>query len=249
MKHFTEEAIQLVDLRNDPGLAGVRLLLFDVAKLPNELIFELGKLLSPKELRKAARFRFMKDRKVYLAGRGMLRKMTSEVLGVAPDSLVIEEGKYGKPRLADFGSVLPFNLSNSGNMVVLAFDFARREIGVDIERINKNFEYWDLAGHYFSSKECDRVFNHLDFYRFWTMKEALLKVTGVGLVEDLPKIDLSGKMNRVKVTDERLLPFKDKAFTLYTFDNEDFVVTLAVSGAQLTELHQSGVKVTHVYFY
>jgi len=249
MRNFTEEAIQLIDLRNEPALAGVRLLLFDVAKLPDDIVFELGKLLSAKELRKAARFRFMKDRRVYLAGRGMVRKMTSEVLGVAAEDLVIEEGQYGKPYLADFKNILPFNLSNSGDVVLLAFDFGRREVGVDVEKINKDFEYWDVAGHYFSQNECDRIFNHHDFYRFWTMKEALLKVTGVGLVDDLPTMDLSKKMNRIQAKDERLLPFKDKAYTLYTFDNEEIVMTLAVAGAQLTGVESLGVKVTHVYFY
>ncbi|MCB9339912.1 MAG: 4'-phosphopantetheinyl transferase superfamily protein [Lewinellaceae bacterium] len=249
MRHFTEEAIQLIDLSNEPGLAGVRLLLFDVAKLPNDLIFELGKLLSPQELRKAARFRFMNDRRVYLAGRGMLRKMASEVLGVPAENLVIGEGLYGKPYLADYGNLLPFNLSHSGDVVALAFDFGRREVGVDVEKINRSFEYWDVAGHYFSKKECDRVFNHRDFYRYWTMKEALLKVTGAGLVDDLPTMDLSGKMNRVKVADERLLPFKDKAFTIYTFDNEEIIFSLAVAGAQMTSVENEGVKVAHVYFY
>ena len=249
MRHFTEEAIQIIDLGDEPGLVGVKLLMFDVARLPNDLVFELGKLLSPPELRKAARFRMMKDRKVYLSGGGMLRKMISEVLGPPAADLVIQEGQYGKPYLADGTKQLPFNLSNSGDMVALAFDFGRREIGVDIEKINRSFEYWEVAGHYFSKKECDRVFNHRDFYRIWTMKEALLKVTGVGLVDDLPMVDLSGKMNRVEIKDERLLPFKDKAFTIYTFDNEEVVISVAVAGAQLTAAEDTGIKVAHVYFY
>jgi phosphopantetheinyl transferase len=249
MRSFTEEAIQIVDLTKEPGLAGVRLLLFDVGKLPNELIFELGKLLSPQELRKAARFRFMKDRRVYLAGRGMLRKMASEVLSIPAENLKIEEGQYGKPYFADFRKILPFNLSNSGDIAALAFDFSQREIGVDIERVDRQFEYWEVAGHYFSQKECDRVFNHRDFYRFWTMKEALLKVTGVGLVDDLQKMDLSGKMNRIAVNDERMLPFKNKAYTLYTLENEEIVMTLAVEGALLTEIEGPGVKVSHVFLH
>ncbi len=249
MRHFTEEAIQIIDLSKEPGLAGVRLLFFDVSRLPNDLVFELGKLLSPQELRKAARFRMMKDRKVYLSGRGMLRKMLSEVLATPAVDLAIKEGQYGKPFLSDPTKTLPFNLSNSGNMVAIAFDFGRREIGVDIEKVDRSYEYWEVAGHYFSRKECDRVFNHRDFYRYWTMKEAVLKVTGVGLVDDLQLMDMSGKMNRVEVKDERLLPFKDKAFTIYTFDNEEIVISIAVAGAQLTAAEDTGMKVTHVYFY
>lgn len=249
MRHFTEEVIQVINLQDAPSLSGIRVLLFDSARLPDDMAFELGKLLSPQELRKSARFRFQKDRRLYLTGRGMLRKLCSEVLGVPGQDIRIGEGQYGKPYLMDYSGVLPFNMSNSGSFVVQAFDFGRQEIGVDIEVINKEFEYWDVAGHYFSKKECDQIYNHRDFYRLWTKKEALLKVTGVGLVDDLPNVDLSAKMNRVEVADERLLPFKNKAYTLYTFDYEEVIVTLAVSGAHLTASRTGEMQVSHVYFY
>ncbi len=244
-----------MELPNEPGLAGVRLLLFDAEKLPTHLTFEVGKLLSPSELRKSAKYRFPKDRLIYLTGRGILRKLCGEMLKVPATDLVIKEGQYGKPYLEGFEKKLPFNISNSGTMISILFEFAEREVGLDIEVIDKSFEYWDMAGHYFSRKECDMVFSHRDFYRFWTMKEALLKVTGAGLVDDLNTLDLSGKMNRVSVNDDRLVPFKNKAFTLYTFDNEQIAFSIAVSGAQhsdhLVETRdsKSNLAVRHVYFH
>ena len=258
MKESKQEILQLLELPSEPGLAGVRLLLFDAEKLPSHLTFEIGKLLSPAELRKSAKFRFPKDRLVYLTGRGMLRKLSCEMLKLETEQLIVKEGQYGKPYIEGFEKKLPFNLSNSGNFIGIAFEFSQREVGLDIEVIDKNFNYWEMAGHYFSKKECDMVYSHRDFYRFWTMKEALLKVTGVGLVDDLNQIDLSGKMSRISVQDERLLPFKDKAFTLYTFDNEQIAFTIAISGAQHSD-HLVGSKgkksvkenlsVRHVYFY
>ncbi|MCF8246998.1 MAG: 4'-phosphopantetheinyl transferase superfamily protein [Saprospiraceae bacterium] len=255
MKESKQDVIQLLELPNEPGLGGVRVLLFDAMKLPSHLTFEVGKLLSPIELRKSAKYRFTKDRIVYLTGRGMLRKLGSEMLKLPAEELVIKERQYGKPYLEGFEKRLPFNLSNSGNMISIAFEFTEREIGLDIEVIDKSFNYWEVAGNYFSKRECDMVYSHRDFYRFWTMKEALLKVTGVGLIDDLNKVDLSGKMNRVAASDERLLPFKDKAFTLYTFDNEQIVFTIAVAGAQHSEYfvgnrsNSNNLTVRHVYFY
>lgn len=249
MRHFTQETIQVIDLSGEPALLGVRILLFDTQRLPDDMVFEVGKLLSPQELRKSARFRFPKDRRNYLAGRGILRKMCSEILGKAGQDIVVTEGQYGKPYLKDHHDVIRFNMSNSGNFIAQAYDFSRQEIGVDVEVINKDFEYWDVAGHYFSKKECDRIYNHRDFYRYWTRKEALLKVTGVGLIDDLQLMDLSTKMNRVAVRDERLLPFRNKAFTLYTFDYEEIVVSLAVSGAHITTTKLDEVQVANVYFY
>lgn len=255
MKESKQDVIQLLELPNEPGLAGVRVLLFDALKLPNHLVFEVGKLLSPAELRKSSKFRFQKDRLVYLSGRGMLRKLGSEMLKMPAEGLVIKEGQYGKPYWEGYEKRLPFNLSNAGSKISIAFEFTQREIGLDIEVIDKSFNYWEVAGHYFSKRECDMVYSHRDFYRFWTMKEALLKVTGVGLVDDLNNMDLSGKMNRVPTFDERLLPFKDKAFTLYTFDNEEIVFTIAISGAQHSEYfvgnraNRNNLAVRHVYFY
>lgn len=254
MKDSKTQAIQVVELPNEPGLATVRLLVFDAERLPKELTFEVGKLLSPRELRKSSKFRFAKDRLVYLNGRGILRKLCCEMLKIAPDKLVIKEGQFGKPFLEGFEKKLSFNLSNSKNMISMAFEFNQRDIGLDIEVIDKTFEYWEMAGYYFSKKECDQTYSHRDFYRFWTMKEALLKVTGVGLVDDLNTMDLSGKSNRVKVTDDRLLPFKDKAFTIYTLDNEQIVYSIAVSGAQKPAASTKKpadfkLSVCHVYFY
>jgi 4'-phosphopantetheinyl transferase len=260
MKDSKQDIVQLLDLPNEPGLAGVRLLIFDAEKLPSHLAFEIGKLLSPAELRKSAKFRFPKDRIVFLSGRGMLRKLSCEMLKLTPEQLILKEGQYGKPFIEGFEQKLPFNLSNSGTTISIAFEFTQREVGLDIELIDKSFNYWEMAGYYFSKKECDMVFSHRDFYRFWTMKESLLKVTGVGLVDDLQFMDLSGKMNRVQVTDDRLIPFKDKAFTIYTFDNEKVAFSIAVSGAQHSEklkepkgnkkaAPDDNLSVRHVYFY
>ena len=256
MKESKQDVIQLLELPNEPGLAGVRVLLFDALKLPNHLTFEVGKLLSPSELRKSTKFRFQNDRLVYLTGRGMLRKLGCEMLKVPAEQLLIKEGQYGKPYLEGFEKRLPFNLSNSGTKISIAFEFTSRDVGLDIEIIDKNYNYWEIAGHYFSKKECDMVYSHRDFYRFWTMKEALLKVTGVGLVDDLNMLDMSGKMNRLSIAiDERLATFKNKAYTIYTFDNEQIVFSIAVSGAQHSEhfvgnkSNKGNLAVRHVYFY
>ncbi len=251
MKYFTGEAIQLFDLSQEQELKGVSLMLFDVGKLPDDLIFELGRLLSPRELRKAGRLRNIKDRRVYLAGRGMLRKIAAETLRIYPRDLAIGEAQYGKPFFLDFENVLTFNLSHSGSVVALVFDFERRHVGVDVEAINPEFEYEELVEHYFSQREGEQIASHRDFFRFWTMKEALLKATGAGLVEQLHLMDISDELNLVKADDERLLAFKNKSFSLYTFENEQAVVTLALSNAQLQDSgsRAGNIRFSQVYFY
>ena len=248
MKHFAEEAIQLIDIDKEPGVPGVRMLVFDVSRLPNEVVFELGRLLTPAELHRASRFRSASHRRVYLSSWGMLRKIATDVLGSSSSGLLIEEGKFGKPYFKGHRSELPFSISKSGEVVAIAVDFAGREVGIDIEMINSRFEYWEVAGYYFSKQECDRIFNHRDYFRLKTMKEALLKCTGVGVVEDATRIDLSQPVNRMQVMDERLLPFKSKGFSLFTFDNGEAVFTLALSVSGFQGIEMEGVKVSTAYF-
>lgn len=240
----------MLDFNGRHVLDGVRILLLDVGRFSDDQIFELGRLLSPKELRKAARFRQTKDRRVYLAGRGMLRKIAAEILAVNPRELEIEEGRYGKPYFRDFSKLLSFNLSNSGETVALAIDFAHRHIGIDVEKIDRQFKFWETAGYYFSAAECDKICTHRDFYRYWTKKEALLKATGAGLVEKLHLIDLSGRLNRIEATDERLIPFKNSSFNLFTLENAEVMVTLALEGSrkQDREFESKDMNLSQVCF-
>ncbi len=248
MRYFAEEAIQLVDMDKEPGASGIRLLIMDVSRLPSEYIFELGRLLTPAELAKASRFKDQARRNVYLASWGMLRKIAADILGEPAAGLAIAEDTYGKPFFRQYKGILPFNLASSGSVAAIAIDLGGREIGVDVELINTTFSYWNFAGYYFSIRECDRIFNHRDYFRYITQKEALLKATGVRVVGDATKIDLSTPTSRVPVTDERLLPYKHRAFTLYTLEDELAALTLAVPTTDAGARIPGDLRLTEVYF-
>jgi phosphopantetheinyl transferase len=143
---------------------------------------------------------------------------------------------------------LPFNLASSGSVATVAIDLSGREIGVDVELINTSFSYWNFAGYYFSIQECDRIFNHRDYFRHITQKEALLKATGVRVVGDATKIDLSSPVSRIPVTDERLLPYKQTRFTMYTLEDEMAVLTLAVPAADIGQQQPGRMRMTEVQF-
>jgi 4'-phosphopantetheinyl transferase len=97
-----------------------------------------------------------------------------QVCGVTDDSQLCQ-GKNGKPYLKD--SVLHFNLSHSGDYVVLAT--ADREVGVDIEKVELYSEA--VANRCFTPAEREWMGGDADsFYRLWTAKESVMKASGLG---------------------------------------------------------------------
>lgn len=231
MEKHLKEAIQILDLSAHTELHSLRVYLLDVKFLPPEVMAYLASTLSLKEKRKAVRFRKEEDRQVYVGGRGLLRVLIGECLDLLPSEIIIREGRFGKPYLSGYEDTFQFNLSNSGSKVAIVVNPAGNEVGIDIEVLKPNFEYWEIAAHYFTTTECDQIYSHRDFYKIWTKKEAILKVTGVGLVDDLNKLDMSKEINFLEAKDERLVKFKNEKYTLYTLDNEQIILTLAVGDA------------------
>lgn len=153
-----------------------------------ENLASLGELLQPDEQVRAARFRFPKDKRRFVARRGVLRQILSAYTGDTPGALHLVYGKFGKPALAldSTASGVRFNLSHSAGLVLYAFA-SNREVGIDTERIVPEAVTEPLIERLMSRAEIS-VFQHLArsaqakaFFDCWTRKEAYLKGLGVGL--------------------------------------------------------------------
>ena len=146
----------------------------------------LRQLLSPSEWLRAERFHFDIDRERFIATRGILRCILGGYLGIDPREVLFEKtGAHGKPGIAG-GGTLRFNLSHSGEIMLVAVTHAR-ELGVDIEKMKDNVPFETLADHYFDPEDAwdlrllpasQRAWK---FYDIWTTTEAKLKASGVGL--------------------------------------------------------------------
>ncbi|HLE84557.1 MAG TPA: 4'-phosphopantetheinyl transferase superfamily protein [Thermoanaerobaculia bacterium] len=184
-----------------PAPGEVQLWLADLDRPPVALD-RLAATLDAAERERAARFHFEVHRRRFTAGRGLLRRLLGELLGVAPEALVFAYGEKGKPRLvagaaglregprslsgSELETGLRFNLSHSANGALLAV--ARgRELGVDLEALRPMDDAEALVERFFHPAE-RRVFAGLEadrrlaaFFSGWTRKEAYLKARGDGL--------------------------------------------------------------------
>ena len=149
------------------------------------VLASLAATLSPAERVRAGRFCFPVDARRFIAAHGWLRNVLGDTLGIAPAQLALTDGP-GKPRLADEAAPR-FNLSRSAGVALVAV--AAHDVGVDVEHavaedVNVGLDLARVACTPAELAELHRlpppVWGHA-LLRRWTVKEAFLKATGVGL--------------------------------------------------------------------
>ena len=161
-------------------------------------IQSLQQTLSPDEITRANRFHFEHHRHHFIVARGTLRTLLSHYLNIPPKQLNFRYNTYGKPTLELPSTTLNFNISHSHELALFAFSY-NRELGVDVEFMNTNIEYDELARHTFSPHEATIVTalsgeaKRQGFFNCWTRKEAYIKARGMGVSLDLTSFDVSLK--------------------------------------------------------
>jgi 4'-phosphopantetheinyl transferase len=145
---------------------------------------EYEALLSGDERSRAARLRRGRER--FIVARGLMRTLLGEYLGIEPGRVELAYGERGKPRLADGGADLRFNLSHSESLV--AFAFCRgREVGIDVEAVRADRSSERLARRYLPPEAVREIEEYPEaerieaFYRAWVRQEAYAKGRGEGL--------------------------------------------------------------------
>ncbi|WP_316839565.1 4'-phosphopantetheinyl transferase family protein [Pedobacter gandavensis] len=143
-------------------------------------------ILSTEELAKAVRFLHQQSRENYTVRKYFLRKLLAHFRDIPAAELVFHLKDNKKPAIDG----LCFNVSHSKDLITIAF--SARNIGVDIEYIDPYFQYKEVMDLCFSEQEKVMVENAalpiLTFYLLWTRKEAIVKATGEGIVEQLQDV-------------------------------------------------------------
>ena len=144
--------------------------------------------LTKEEIKKSKDYKSEIAKINYLASRTILNLVLKCLLEKEIDDLIVKQDKNNKPYLENTMG-LKFNISHTEGLVLLAF--FKREVGVDIEKINYKFEFKDILENCFTRDEIINIDNNIiSFYRYWTAKEAYLKCDGIGLIRNLKEIEI-----------------------------------------------------------
>lgn len=155
------------------------------------------RMLDAEERARHERFRFERDRMSYLTAHALTRGVLARQLAVQPSELRFANGPHGRPELAwpDSQPRLRFNLSHTHGRVACAIAL-ERDVGVDIEHLDRRVDIAQLAPSVFSEAEraelatLDAEAARLRFFELWTLKEAYIKAVGKGLSLPLRSITL-----------------------------------------------------------
>ncbi|XGW02867.1 hypothetical protein V3C99_014698 [Haemonchus contortus] len=166
-----------------------------------ELLFRRALQCLPNEdVEAQRRFRFRDDSLSCVIGRLIIRQAIHTSCRLPWHAIKIERSQRGKPYLATPDAGLNFNVSHHGDLVVLATS-EDEEIGVDVMRIDESrgetaTDHINFMSKLFSDGELKMMRSAATerakwtaFYRIWCLKEAVLKATGKGLVNDLRVYD------------------------------------------------------------
>lgn len=178
-------------------------------------------VLTPKEIDKALKFRKPDDFKRFVCARYGLRKILSSFVNVFPQNIVFNVCFNQKPYVDD----IKFNVSHCGDLVLIAV--SQNDVGIDIEFNKRDFEFKSLLDLTFNQKEINLIENSVDstsvFFWLWTRKEALLKATGEGIIDE---------MNQLSVLDDNIFRL-NKMHHLYSFEvNNEYIACFAASSVK-----------------
>ena len=210
-------------------IPGVAHIWFTHLEQMRDRIPEFRSLLDEEELERAARFRFEVDRERFIIGHGMLRILLSHYMGIDPKEVRTVRGKYGKPYLPDRS--VHFNFSDTKDAVAIAF--AKEEIGVDLETITRTVDHAAVAEHYFTAREVEWMEGSTDrkrrFLELWTRKEAVLKASGVGIMDDLRVLEVHGYRNTMLIANAAFISDAAPEYLVRTWHlGSDHVISLAL---------------------
>ena len=142
--------------------------------------------LSPQRREQALRFKYKMGQRTCAAAYLLLCQGLKEEYGITELPL-FEYGEHGKPSVVGHPEI-HFNLSHCREAAVCVI--SDRPVGVDVESVRQKRD--SLVEYTMNAHEVEAIRAAADpdlqFIRFWTMKEALLKLTGEGINNHLKEV-------------------------------------------------------------
>ena len=151
--------------------------------------FDLEKALgeiSEQRRETALRIRHEQGRRQCVLAYLLLKKALREEYGITENPL-FDFGEHGKPSIRNHPDI-HFNLSHCSEAV--ACIVGNHSVGIDVETVKKRSE--GVVRYTMNEEEIAEIEAAADpdvaFTRLWTRKEALMKMTGSGITNDLKEV-------------------------------------------------------------
>jgi 4'-phosphopantetheinyl transferase len=154
------------------------------------------------------RFRFERDRRLFLATRVLVRAVLSRYAAVNPAEWRFVADPRGKPHVSEpaLTPALHFNLANTSGLVICGVSVAHDALGVDVERVARAADYLPLARRFFAELETDDLRalpaerRPRRFFEYWTLKESYIKARGLGLALPLDQFAFTIAITDIEVS-------------------------------------------------
>ena len=161
------------------------------------------KWLDGEEWERWSRYPYTGPQRQFLLCRAALRAILCERLGCENEDLAFPTTEQGKPWAVVAGEPAPvsFNVSHSGRHGLIAVA-PRGRLGIDVEELAPRRNLDLLMDGMLGEEERGEIASLegnvqlRSFFRIWTMKEALLKAQGRGLLEDATAFQVPRAMRR-----------------------------------------------------
>jgi 4'-phosphopantetheinyl transferase len=133
-----------------------------------------------------------------------LRLLLGSYLGVAGKDVTIHRGRRGKPAIdrSVHDSSLQFSMAKSGDRLLIGIT-SEHHMGVDLEPAGRlAHNALGVARRYFSPAEADALSALPDdelqaaFLRTWSLKEAVVKASGMGIANQLCRFTVETDVRR-----------------------------------------------------
>ena len=161
------------------------------------------------------------DKRLSLGAGVAVAKALSD-FGVAETALHYDE--RGKPILPS----LPWHISVSHSGHFAAVAVSDEEVGLDIERVARVSK--SVVERVTTRSEQSQMKSTRDFFRLWTAKEAVLKITGDGISGSMQKIDLALTESKIAINSAPI----SHDYTFREFDITGYCLTVCHKGDEAT---------------
>ena len=168
---------------------------FDLSKALNEI--------SEQRREQALKFKFEQGQRLCVLAYQLLKEGLHKEYGIT-ENPIFEYNEHGKPSIVGHPEIY-FNLSHCKEAVVCVI--SNHPIGIDVESIR---EFKDSLVNYTMNDDEVREIEASEnpasaFIRLWTMKEATMKLVGIGISNDMKTVIDTAKYKYTTIDRQRYI--------------------------------------------